>query len=431
VVITLVWIVALVFPKAGLNVGEVPLTIASVVVMVYGTFHFMYPGYPPRRRAQSRRFTRFHLVFGWILLLSLFANLGSLDTVDLTTWVLLAGSPLAFHAGLRTNNSKRVLVVVLASTAAVGLYGLVQNLFGVSETAIPGLTHVYGEDLIRNNPIRTAGGTLKSPSTYHNGNLAAAFLLTGLGFALFATRVDRRLKSLAGLALFGAVVGVAVSLARAGALGFAIAALIAIAPRYRPPWIAKGAARLASVFFVVVGVLLLGYILTGSTTFLVERYVFESINDPTAAGRTGGYAAWWSDLTSQSLGDFLHSVTFGDWTIDLVEDQLEGFPAVIAAYGVFGLAAMVALVAVPFRMIRESLGSEGTVYWFGLAATAGMWLIDNTFLFPPTLMTWFLLAGLTVQISSDQAGDRGLDPTAIECELAEAHEERVADASLS
>ncbi|MBN4059536.1 hypothetical protein JYT35_00280 [Acidimicrobium ferrooxidans] len=196
----LIWIVALVFPKAGLNVGDVPLTVASVVVMVYGAFHFVYPGYPPRRRDESRRFTRVHLGLGWILILSLVANLGSLDTVDLTTWLLLVGSPLAFHAGLRTKNTKRVLVVVLGSTAVVGFYGLAQNLFGVSETAVPGLTHIYGEDLIRNNPIRTASGTLKSPSFYHNGNLAAAFLLSGLGFALFASRVDRRLRGLAVLA---------------------------------------------------------------------------------------------------------------------------------------------------------------------------------------------------------------------------------------
>jgi len=409
VLIAPIWIVALVFPKAGLNVGDVPLTVASVVVMVYGAFHFAYPGYPARRRAESRRFTRVHLGLVWILILSLVANLGSLDTVDLTTWLLLVGSPLAFHAGLRTKDTKRVFVVVLCSTVAVGFYGLAQNLFGVSETAIPGLTHIYGEDLIRNNPIRTASGTLKSPSFYHNGNLAAAFLLSGLGFALFASRVDRRLRGLAVLALLGAVLGVAVSLARAGALGFVVAALIALSPRYRPPWIATRAATMASVLFVAAGAMLLGYILTGSTTFLVERYVFESLADPTAAGRTDGYAAWWSDLTSQSFFEFFHSATFGDWSINPVEDQLEGIPAIIANYGLFGFMAMVALVAVPFKMIRESLGSEGTVYWFGLAATAAMWLIDNTFLFPPTLMTWFLLAGLTVQISIDKAATQGLD----------------------
>ncbi|MDG2263261.1 MAG: hypothetical protein P8N50_13095, partial [Actinomycetota bacterium] len=48
---------------------------------------------------------------------------------------------------------------------------------------------------------------------------------------------------------------------------------------------------------------------------------------------------------------------------------------------------------------RAALGSSGTVVWFGLAASAAMWLVDNVFLFPPTLMNWFLVAGLSVQLS--------------------------------
>ena len=405
-VIALVWLVALVFPKAGLHVGEVPVTIASLVVMIYGAYHFIYPGYPARRRAESRRFTRYHLVFAWVLLLSLLVNLDSLDTVDLTTWALLAGSPFAFYAGIRAKHPKRLMFIVLASTAAVGLYGLAQNLFGVTETAVPGLTHVLGEDIVRDNPIHTGSGTLKSPSTYHNGNLAASFLLIGLGFSLFASRLDRRFRVLAAIALIGAVVGVALSLARAAALGFAVASVIALSPTFRPPWMGRRLANAASAMFVVPGILILGYILTGSTGFLVERYFFETIDDPTAAGRTDGYAAWFNSLTSLSPGEFARVLTFGDWTVDPVREYLEGVPAIIATQGLFAFAAMTAIVILPCRMIREAIGSEGTVIWFGLVASASMWLIDNTFLFPPTLMNWFLLAGLAVQISLDRAAAR-------------------------
>jgi len=404
-VVTLVWILALVFPKAGLNVGDVPVTAASIVVMLYGAYHFIYPGYPARMHAESRRFTRVHLIFAWLLLLSLLVNLESLDAVDLTTWALLAGSPLAFHAGLRARNPKRLVLIVLVSTTVVGFYGLAQNLFGIVEIAVPGLTHLWGEDILRDNPIRTASGTLKSPSFYHNGNLAASFLLIGIGFAFYASRLDRRLRVLAILALAGAVVGVAVSLARAAALGFAIASVIALSPKFRPPRMGNRVATLSSAILVVAAFLLLGYILTGSTGFLVERYIFESVDDPTAAGRTGGYAAWWATLTSLSPGDLLQTLAFGDWAVDPVESALEGIPAVIAIFGVFSLAALTAIVVLPCRMIRESVGSEGTILWFGLIASASMWSIDNTLLFPPTLMNWFLLAGLAVQIAAAKPAD--------------------------
>ena len=208
------------------------------------------------------------------------------------------------------------------------------------------------------------------------------------------------------IALAGAIVGVAVSLARAAALGFAIASVIALSPRFRPPRMGRRVATLSASILVVAGFLLLGYILTGSTGFLVERYVFESVDDPTAAGRAGGYSAWFATLTSLSPGDLLQTLSFGDWATDPVEDALEGVPAVVALYGVFSLTAMGAIILLPCRMIRESIGSEGTILWFGLVASAAMWTVDNTLLFPPTFMNWFLLAGLAVQIARTRAEAR-------------------------
>jgi len=416
IVITLIWVLALAFPKAGMKFGEVPVTVASVVLMLYGAYNLIYPGYPARLQAESRRFMRYHLAFAWVLVLSLVVNLESLDTVDLTMWAVLVGSPLAFHAGLRAGNPKRLMLVVMVSTAAVGFYGLAQNLFGIVEIAVPGLTHVYGEDIIRDNPIRTAGGTLKSPSTFHNGNLAASFLLIGLGFSLFASRVDRRLRIVAMFALTGAVVGVAVSLARSAVFGFAIAAVIALMRKFRPTWVGSRVATLVSLVAIVAGFLLLGYILTGSTGFLIERYIIESIEDPSAAGRTSGYAAWLGTLAEASLGGLLQALTFGDWFVDPVADELEGLPLIIAKYGVFALVAMASIVVLPCRMIREALGSEGTIIWFGLVASASMWYIDNTFLFPPTLMNWFLLAGLAVQLSGEpsmRASNSGATPAGV------------------
>ncbi len=397
--IALLWILALMLPKAGTYVGEVPVTVASIAVVAYGAYYFAYGGFPRRRVAEAQRFTRYYLVYIWALVLSALANVGTLDVTDFTSWILLVGSPVAFYAGLRAKNPRRLIVIVLIATCTVGVYGLAQNLFGVEETAVPGVTHVLGEDLINDNPIRTPSGTLKSPSTYHNGNLAASFLLIGFGFALFASRVNTRLRALAGLALCSAFIGVAVSLARAAAIGFAVAAVIALAPMYRPPWIGRRIARLATSVLLLAGVLLLGYVLTGSETFLFERYIVDSVEDPTGAGRTDGYAAWFSLMANHPPDAFMRVLAFGDGRVDLIADQLEGVPAIIGKYGLLVLVALGALLLLPIRMIRSVQGSAGTVVWFGFVASAGMWLIDNTFLYPPTLMNWFLLAGLAVQIS--------------------------------
>lgn len=401
--IVALWFFVLALPKAGTYVGEVPVTVASLVVMAYATYHFLYPGYPPIMAEASRRFTRVHLVVVWILTLSLLVNLSRLTVAGLTTWLLLVASPLAFHAGLRVRHPRRALAVVLIATVAVGGYALVQNLVGVEEVAVPGITHVNGENLIEDNPIRTPSGTLKSPSTYHNGNLAAAFLLLGLGCALVAPRLRRELRTLAALAALAAVVGVGVSLARAAALGIVVAVLVALMPSLRPPWLGRRTARVTAVLFIGAGILLGGYILTGSETFLVERFVSDSIHDPTGAGRTLGYEGWLSGLAALEPLDFIAAVLFGDWSIDVVDDKIEG---VVALTAIFGLPAMVAfgsMLVLPCRMIRQRLGSNGTVLWLGLVASSAMFLVDSTFLFPPTLMNWCLVAGLGVRLSSDMA----------------------------
>ena len=404
--IALLWILALVLPKAGTYISDVPVTIASILVVLYGGYYFVYSGYPGRRKAEGRMFTRYYLVYAWLLVVTLIANLSTINTTDMTTWLLMIASPLAFYAGLRANNPRRAMFTVLVATGAVGLYALVQNLFGVEETAIPGVTHLFGEDLINGNPIRTPSGTLKSPSTYHNGNLAASFLLLGMGFALFAHRINPRLKAVSRVAFIAAAIGVAVSLARAAALGFAIAALIALLPRFRPSWVGPRIARVAAGLLVVVSTVLFAYILTGSESFLFERYVIDSLDDPSGAGRTDGYSAWFSTLRDHGPGEFVKVVLFGDGNVDPLEDQLEGFIAIFAKHGVFVLASFLALLALPLRMMRRVRGSDATVIWFGFVASAAMWLIDNTFFYPPTLMNWFLLAGLAVQlaVSEDESG---------------------------
>ena len=399
--IVAVWLLTLVFPKAGFYSGDIPITIASVTTIVYGAWYFFVPGSPPKLAAESRRFTRWHLVFVWTIAVSVLVNLDDLTPIDATTWMLLAASPLVFHAGLRTKHPGRLLVVALISTVAVGLYALVQNIFGVTETAIPGLTHVAGENLLEDNPIRTPNGTLKSPSTYHNGNLAASFMIIGLGFALFTPRVVPKTRALSVLAVVGAVVGVAVSLSRSAVFAVALVALISMLPWLRPPWMGRRIATFASAIFIGAGSLVVGQIVFGSENFLVERFVGDAVEDQTAAGRTDGYARWVEGLGEQDPGEFAVTIIFGDGSIDRAEDKLEGIVWMTARYGIGAMVAMLVLLAIPVSQVRRSLGRNGTVIWFGLVASSAMWLVDNTYLFPPTLMNWFLLAGLAVQLSAE------------------------------
>ena len=153
--ISVLWFLVLAFPKAGFYLGAVPVTFASLVVMGYAAYHFLYPGYPPKRLADSRRFNRIHLILVWVLLLGLLVRFEEMSATDLAAWLLFAASPLAYHAGLRVRRPRVAVAAVLVAMIAVGCYGVAQNLLGVEETAVPGLTHVLGEDLLADNPITT------------------------------------------------------------------------------------------------------------------------------------------------------------------------------------------------------------------------------------------------------------------------------------
>jgi len=139
--------------------------------------------------------------------------------------------------------------------------------------------------------------------------------------------------------------------------------------------------------------------LFGTENFLIERFVGDAVEDPTAAGRTGGVQRWLGGLGEQDPGEFVITVVVGDGSVHRADDKLEGVLWLGAKYGFGAMLAFLTLVLVPARQIRAALGSSGTVVWFGLAASAAMWLVDNAFLFPPTLMNWFLVAGLSVQLS--------------------------------
>ncbi|MEZ5280847.1 MAG: hypothetical protein R2770_10260 [Acidimicrobiales bacterium] len=408
--ISVLWFLVLAFPKAGFYLGAVPVTFASLVVMGYAAYHFLYPGYPPKRLADSRRFNRIHLILVWVLLLGLLVRFEEMSATDLAAWLLFAASPLAYHAGLRVRRPRVAVAAVLIAMIAVGCYGVAQNLLGVEETAVPGLTHVLGEDLLADNPITTRSGSIKSPSTFHNGNLAAAMLLTGLtavGYAWVKGAGIRHSKLLVAGAAVAAIAGIGVSLSRSAAFGALVALAICMWPSMRPRSLSSRVGNILLGFSVSVGGAAALYLATGWGSFLVDRFVGDTLGDPTASGRTQGWSFLVDHLTNGSPAEVVGRLVFGDWTVDAVAERVEGVATVIANFGLPALLAFVALAALPMRQIRERAGREGTLLLFGLIAASASWLVDNTFLFPPTLMNWFLLAGLAVQLSSGDSASAG------------------------
>ena len=394
-VLALVLVFAL--PKAGLLVGGVPVTFASMVMAGHGAWRWVMPGAQGAPVHLARSFVQRHLVFAWAVTVVLLVQLTDSGVEDLVTWALLIGSPIAFHAGLHVRRTGAVMAAILVAAVLVGGYAVVQNVVGVEEASVEGITFVAGTDLVEDNPIRTPSGTLKSPSTFHNGNLAASFLLLAIGVAAVASVVERRLRGLALLAVAVSVAGIAVSLSRSAVLALVLALFIALAPRHRPEWLGRRAASLVAVALLFAGSLVAGYVLFGAENFLVDRFVGDSVEDPTAAGRTDGAGQWWDDLRIEDSGGLLEALLVGNTEVSL-DDQVEGIVFIVGRYGLLVAAAFVIMAVGPMREWRRRLGRTSTVAWLGPAALSIMWLVDSTFLFPPTLLNWAFVCGLITRL---------------------------------
>lgn len=374
------------FPKAGVLVGDFAVT-AQLAVVALGVWAWA----TARVEGADRRL---HMLVAaslwWLVMWAAIGAQTGMTARLVTQFATMLIGPACYFLGLRLH--PRAVGALSVTIGAVSLYAIAQWIFGVDTLSVEGLTTSSGENIIADNPLRTASGMIKAPGTYNNGNLLAASLLVAVPVLLLARRPGRRRQR---NAIRLAVVALFLTLARSAIVGVGLASIVALTFS-RPARAGLRGRRLVSI---VVGLGVVTLLASGALgENAISRRLVETLEDPTARGRTNAYAALPAAFSPDSVGDRLGRLLWG-----VGQGQVDGSAEGIAL--VFfrgGLITTVLVAAVLWTLLRHAARSvepgrrDMLVLYAGIGGLIGQSLVDSVLFYPPTSANLGLAVGMIV-----------------------------------
>lgn len=179
-------IVNVLIPKAGIKIGEIPLTLGNVLLAVLLIESFIYM---LNERLSVKKNELIILLgvfyFSFVLIMScLFSDASITSTIPF--FVTLSVYPLTYFAIKKFVTSREyvqeIFGVIYTCVLIVFAYMFIQFVFGIGNTAIPGVTVNYSDYIL--NPTgwwlqksNAYGESSKFFSTYQNGNVFGLSIL--------------------------------------------------------------------------------------------------------------------------------------------------------------------------------------------------------------------------------------------------------------
>lgn len=386
--------VTMAIPKAGVQLGAIPLTLnilLSALVVLKNpndTIRFIW---------KIRGFNAAYcllLIFGIVTL--------ALDLIDgtkpfeLAQTLIVLASPLVGVAALRLKPETLTRIIIVA-TIIVNLYGIVQFLVGVDKTSVEGLTYTYGQSLM-SKPIGMSTATdtadTKIISTFQNGNSYGIFNVLAFSFLM------SRLPSVSGwgtarmVATIASVVGILICGSRSSVIPFAIMCIFMVVSflNQLPPQKRQNIMTLIALVCIV-GIIALAIQGTILEQFW-ERNVVHTAQDTTAAGRTGQWINSFKIISQMGTLPLLRLFFFGKSASMNIGG--EGLPEFFFNFGIIGtIAFYIGLLCVVRYCWKLAYGRTIAM---GILCVTVAFCMDRTYHFPPNLMMVFLFAGASTML---------------------------------
>ena len=350
-------------PKAGYVVSGFPVPVMMPVLLVAALLLRWRADPAPRHG------TRLAVVaLAWLAyrLISLRLDGGSLgDAMALAGWyglpivLLLIGPPLGSLRGRDGAGWRRRLETGLLLACG---FSLVQQVFGLEQTVIPGVTRAVGTDYSA-KPLLFPGGT-KIPSTYQNGNVLG--VITGFFFLVAAERVlGGRGRPRDGLVMAATAVATVLSGSRTVIIGLAIGLAVLV---FR-----SGLNRRTIAVFVLGGAVLVTVLQLSPA--LADRLIGTKASDPALAQRTAG---WSNILRTTPVAELL---TGGPvWAQRRLDPgQAEGLIGAVQQVGVIGMTLFAGIFV-------AATSAPGMRRWrLVLIPVAVSFVVDSAYLVFPTM----------------------------------------------
>lgn len=314
-----------------------------------------------------------------------------MELFRLAVSLVLIVSPLAIGIGykVKLNTFYKIIIVSMIIT---GIYSVLQWTIGIETTKIPGLNIAYG-DTFADKPIGYGSSgmeALKMPSTYQNGNGVALFFLLSL-FLIIPWKTNK--KCIKFVAILFTIIGILLSGSRSALIPFVLLVPYAIKKIYD---ILK--TKKQKIFLLLCVAIAISGVITYvcySNSELIEymfnRYIVQTIMDPTGSGRTTQIQEVIKSITNQNFMLVIKSLILGnDWK-NVVSS--EGIFYFVSFYGIICAITFCLLLLYPIRKLYKN----NKIEVLGLIAVFIAFMVDSSFNYPPGLMNYFLIVGVLLQ----------------------------------
>lgn len=389
-------------PKAGGTIGGIGITVSLLLF-------FLFILHKPLQIMVSlwswgKDVFIVYFLFVFISLLIVVKNVfeHTLILFNIAQLFIILVSPLALTIPQTVHENKQ-FGIVNWSAIVVGGYAILQRLLGITSISLTGVTYTMGASL-EDKPIgfskESETISNKMPSTYQNGNGMGIFLaLAILLLVVWPTKSQRQFR----FKIIGIIVAtIGISLSGSRSILFPLMLLLVLLAIFhsvpKTHYVQKKKllvllAILAVLFLVVVPWLIKNWqnIIQSK---LYDRYVLQTIQNP-SSDRGGTWVRMLTYIGSLRGTELLEFIVFGTPNGSF---NGEGIIALLVEYGPLVTFSFFYLL---LRMWIHVWRREGEhLFSYSLLAVTFAFLIDQSFYYPPSVMNYFMMAGIALQVFS-------------------------------
>lgn len=372
------------FPKAGIATFSLPITAAMILFLLLIIVNIR--NFINKSVELSYMCIYIHIIINSIITILL--NKNNVSAMNIAYIMVLLSSPLTYIFGgaFELNTSKKILSI---SLIIVGGFSLLQFIFGVNETAIPGLTIAIGEDYTKKQIFRSGIGISKIPSTYQNGTLLAPFLIISIAFLL----QGKDKTKLTYIALFFGLVSLLLSGSRSSLFSVIMILPILIFNILKNVYGQKIKKILIIIFLSPIIIIILFFtlkiIFPDFASQIYNSYVGFTLNDSTLSGRTTQWSDFLLIIKDLNIKELIRFLLFGlSWDNG---KHIEGLLLFMKLYGVTSFFAYLCFLISFFIRFRKL-----SYISYSLIVLMIIFMIDGSVFYPPTLMNVFLILGMSI-----------------------------------
>lgn len=340
---------------------------------------------------QNKKFLYIYILYAITILVVVLINYDHTSVFMLAVSLVLIASPLAVGIGYKINPNTFYKIVII-SMIITGLYSVLQWTIGIEATKIPGLNIAYG-DTFEDKPIGYGFNgmeAIKMPSTYQNGNGVALFYLLAI-FLIVPWNTNKKIWKIIAISL--AIIGIILSGSRSALIPFILLIPYVIKKIYDKLKTKNQKILLLIVFIIGISSTMLYIVYSNSELieYMYNRYILETINDPTGSGRTTQIQDVLQSITSQDFIMTIKNLLLGVQWNDAIFS--EGIFYLISYYGI--IIAITFCILLLYPIIK--LYKNDKIEVLGLLAVFIAFMVDSSFNYPPALMNYFFIVGVLYQ----------------------------------